>query len=187
MTRKAKPPDPREEQALNLRRSGASYEAIGSSLGCSPLVATRLVRRALSRRQVDWDTEEARQLEAERVDRALLAIWGRVLSGDLTAIDRFLRLHDLRPKGNLNRVSAEETIAELRRAGRLEGVDEAKIQAVRSLANQVDADPSNAQMWRTYLEAIGALTEDGTKDPDALDRLVSEINSRTPVGNPPEA
>jgi hypothetical protein len=86
-----------------------------------------------------------------------------------------------------NRLAAEEMLAELKRGERLTTVDVARVQSLRSLADQLDTDPSNAQMWRTYREVIDGLCGEREPEPDALDRLLEEINGRTPVGNPAPA
>jgi hypothetical protein len=85
-----------------------------------------------------------------------------------------------------NRAAIEVTLAELKRGGRLDPIDEAKVQMVRSLADQLDLDPTNAQMWRTYAEALGVLLG-ADNSPDEFDKLKEEILSRAPVGNTPEA
>ena len=85
-----------------------------------------------------------------------------------------------------NRLAAEEMLAILTQTGRIEDVDAARVQTVRSLADALDTDPSNAQMWRTYREAIEDLMGPDD-DGDDIDALIAQINSRAPVGNPPEA
>jgi hypothetical protein len=84
-----------------------------------------------------------------------------------------------------NRAAMEITLAELKRGGRLDPIDEAKVQMVRSLADELDRDPTNAQMWRTYDEVVKDLTADDTSLDD-FDKLKEEILSRAPVGNPKE-
>lgn len=84
-----------------------------------------------------------------------------------------------------NRRALEVTLRELRQAERLAPVDAARVQAARSLADAVDKDDTNAQLWRTYREALeGLVREDG--DSDSFETLLAEINSRAPVGHPPE-
>lgn len=74
------------------------------------------------------------------------------------------------------------TLAELARMGRLEKVDSARVQALRSMAASLDENPFNSQMWREYREAIGELTADDGDD-GSVDDLVNELSS--PVRNPP--
>lgn len=84
-----------------------------------------------------------------------------------------------------NRKALEKTISILHGLGRIEDIDAARVQTLRSLADELDRDASNAQMWRTYREAIEDLM--GPDDNgNEIDQLIAEINSRAPVGNPPQ-
>jgi hypothetical protein len=67
-----------------------------------------------------------------------------------------------------NRGQLEQTLKELRRLGRIERVDAAAVQALRSMAFALDEDPSRAALWRQYREALRELTADDS------DRSVSE-------------
>jgi hypothetical protein len=83
-----------------------------------------------------------------------------------------------------NAKAVEVTLGELRRMGRLEPVDEARVQGLRSIAAALDQNPFNSQMWREYREAIVGLTaNDG--DSDSVDRLLDELSA--PVRDPPPA
>jgi hypothetical protein len=53
------------------------------------------------------------------------------------------------------------TLAELQRMGRLEAIDAARVQALKSMAQALDADPFSAPLWRVYGEALRELTADG--------------------------
>lgn len=67
-----------------------------------------------------------------------------------------------------NAAALEKTLKALRSGefdGCLRPVDAAKIAAARSLAEQVDAEPGNAQMWRQYREALEELVPDVVGDP----------------------
>jgi hypothetical protein len=74
-----------------------------------------------------------------------------------------------------NASAIEETLAELKRMGRLEKVDAARIQAVRSMARALDQNPFNSQMWREYREAIGGLIADDSGS-DSIDELLDELS-----------
>ena len=63
-----------------------------------------------------------------------------------------------------NHGQLEQTLRELRRLGRIEKVDAAAVQALRSMASALDGDPSNAALWRQYREALRELTADDTAD-----------------------
>jgi len=90
----------REVQALELRKHGASYRVIGRQLGISYQAAHDAVMRVLARfaAQNEKHTRELRQLEVERLDTALLVVMPKVRAGDLTAVDRLIRLIDSRAR-----------------------------------------------------------------------------------------
>jgi hypothetical protein len=70
----------------------------------------------------------------------------------------------------------EVTLGELRQMGRLEAIDEARVQALRSMAWALDHNPFNSQMWREYREAIEGLTaHDG--DSGSIDELLDELST----------
>jgi hypothetical protein len=69
------------------------------------------------------------------------------------------------------------TLGELKRLGRLEKIDTALVEAVRSMAAALDQNPSNAGLWRQYREAVEGLTADdsaGTVD-EALEELFGQV------------
>lgn len=111
-----------------------------------------------------------------------------VLCGEMFESGAGLASHRRAKHGRVrgeNRRAAEDMLAILRDLGRIEDIDAARVQTIRSLADALDADPSNAQMWRTYREAVEDMM--GTNDDgDQIDELVAEINRRAEVGNIPE-
>jgi hypothetical protein len=74
-----------------------------------------------------------------------------------------------------NRGQLEQTLKELRRIGRIEKVDAAAVQALRSMAAALDAEPGNAALWRQYREALREIKADDDRTPidDALDDLLT--------------
>jgi hypothetical protein len=81
-----------------------------------------------------------------------------------------------------NRGQLEQTLKELRRLGRIEKIDAAAVQALRSMAFALDGDPANAALWRQYREALRELTaddDDGTADA-ALAGLFAEARDEAP-------
>jgi hypothetical protein len=81
-----------------------------------------------------------------------------------------------------NRGQLEQTLKELRRLGRLEKIDAAAVQALRSMAQALDGDPGNAALWRQYREALRELTaddDDGSADA-ALAGLFTEMGDQAP-------
>ena len=75
-----------------------------------------------------------------------------------------------------NVAAVEVTLAELKRLGRLEKIDSARVQALRSMAAALDLNPFNSQMWKEYRESIGDLTADGSND-GAVDDLINELST----------
>ena len=95
----------RQQTALSLRKSGATYRAIASHISLLPgnekyseglahADVTACLKALVS--QTSLDTEEYRSLELERLDTAQLAIAKKVQAGDLQAIDRWLRISERR-------------------------------------------------------------------------------------------
>lgn len=81
-----------------------------------------------------------------------------------------------------NSEALEQTIAALTDLGRIEPVDAARVQALRSMAEQLDAGAGrNSQMWREYREGLEGLVADGSDD-GALAQLIEDL--RTPVRDP---
>jgi len=66
------------------------------------------------------------------------------------------------PVRTTNHGQLEQTLRELRRLGRIEKVDAAAVQALRSMSAALDTDPANAALWRQYREALRELTADDT-------------------------
>ena len=88
----------RQLQALELRKAGASYEAIAERLGYADRSgAYRAVKAALTL-TLREPAAELRSLEAERLDAMLLPLWRRVQTGDEKAVDRALRIMERRAR-----------------------------------------------------------------------------------------
>lgn len=81
------------------------------------------------------------------------------------------------PTGSTNAAAIEITLAALKRAGRLEDVDAALVQALRSIAAALDVHPFNSQMWREYREAIAGLTADDSDRDSSIDDLLDELST----------
>jgi hypothetical protein len=94
-------------EATSLRLAGLTWEQIGDRLGMSDQGARSLVETNLERanqREVDM----LRAIENQRLDKAMSAIWRDVLSGDLKAIDTFLKISQRRSR--LNGLDAPQKI-----------------------------------------------------------------------------
>ena len=101
----------RQQTALSLRKSGASYRAIAAHIAAQtdatgallqPKYSEGLAYRDIATclkalvSQTSLAAEEYRSLELERLDIAQLAIAKKVQSGDLGSIDRWLRISERR-------------------------------------------------------------------------------------------
>jgi hypothetical protein len=82
----------RKLQALELRKAGASYQAIAEQLGYSGASGAFAAVKAALRDTLREPAQELRELELARLDAALLALWRRVQDGDEKAIDRMLAI-----------------------------------------------------------------------------------------------
>ena len=90
----------REIEALELRKKGMSYRAIAQVMGLTEAGAYGCVSRALNtlRTNATEKAEEVRDLELARLDRMLQIAEAAAESGDISAIDRVLRIQERRSK-----------------------------------------------------------------------------------------
>lgn len=90
----------RRQQALELRKQGYSYRAIGRVLEVSHQTAANDVKAALA--ELDkierLEASEMRRLMAERIDMARHAIAVEVISGNMGAVDRWIKLNEQEAK-----------------------------------------------------------------------------------------
>jgi hypothetical protein len=85
-------------------------------------------------------------------------------------------------KGGRNRRELEKTISILKDENRIKDIDAAKLQIARSVADALDSDPSNAQMWKVYCSLVDELTEE-TDASDETDDEVAKIRGTAQVGH----
>ena len=83
-----------------------------------------------------------------------------------------------------NRKALERTLTILRKLGRIEDIDAATVQTIRSLADALDVDPSNAQMWKVYREALNDLMEQDEHADDDLEKALAALRSTAPLVHP---
>lgn len=86
------------QKALEMRLAGGSYRAIAAAMGISKSTVANYIKDALDdirETQVEL-TADIRAIEAERLDMAAQAIIQKVQAGDLSAIDRWLRISQQR-------------------------------------------------------------------------------------------
>lgn len=138
----------RKEKALELRKAGCSYQAIGDAIGTSKQQAHRTVTAALVeiRTQTAEEAEDLRRLELERIDALFFEAYSKARQGNLAAIDRCVRLSERRCK--------------------ILGLDA----ATRS---EVVACLTSSEEWQTLRSRILKVME---KYPDARAALLAEFN-----------
>ena len=87
-----------DHEALMLRREGLNYLEIADRLGVSVSTAHARVRRSFDRARAE-NTESAREvieLELERLDAMLHAIWPAAEAGNLRAVGTSLKINERR-------------------------------------------------------------------------------------------
>jgi hypothetical protein len=88
----------RERDALELRKSGASFDVIAREIGYAGRDgAWRAVSGAL-RETLQQPADELRRLESERLDALLAAVWPAAMEGKRYAIECCLRIMDRRAR-----------------------------------------------------------------------------------------
>jgi len=90
----------RERDALELRKTGMTYEQIAKKLEMSSTGAYKCVSRALERLEAETGEKanEVRKLELERLDVMLAGVWKKAQAGNVYAVDRVLRIQERRSK-----------------------------------------------------------------------------------------
>jgi hypothetical protein len=79
-------------QALAMRKAGASVQAIADALGWNSHQAASKAIHSAMKRTLREGADDLRELEEMRLDDMLLAIANHVKAGNLTAIDRALKI-----------------------------------------------------------------------------------------------
>lgn len=90
----------RQEQALQFRIVGLSYSKIGKQMDISKSAAHKLVVAALadSASRVDKGADDLRDLELERLDKLLVAVWPKALKGSTQHSAQALKIMEQRQK-----------------------------------------------------------------------------------------
>lgn len=93
--------------------------------------------------------------------------------------------HGRRQTSGANAAAMESTLTELRRLGRFEDVDAARVQALRSMAAALDDNPYNSQMWREYREALNEVLKADDDADDGLAAALAQIRGAAEMGDSP--
>lgn len=85
----------RRRRIVELRIAGLSTYAIAQKLGISEPAVVKHLQKYLASKPYE-QIEEVRRLELERIDRGIQVVMLRMAEGDLSAVDRLVKLIDLR-------------------------------------------------------------------------------------------
>ncbi len=90
----------RQQDALRLRQTGATFEDIGKTLEITPQAAHKAVKRALANlnKTIMLEADQTRALELVRLDRLTMALWSSAIAGGFGAIDRLIKIMERRAK-----------------------------------------------------------------------------------------
>lgn len=178
-----------DAQALEGRRRGLPFAAIAAALGCSVEEAEGAVARALAEAPPETDPEAVRLLDLSRLDRMLQGVWPRAIQGEPAAVDRVVRIQEMRQRllGEPTRVkdaitdAFEATLKALDTAP----ADATLIAACRQVARQID----HAVAHGTALEATKALyllphLMNGLRELGATPAARAALQASVPAPNP---
>jgi hypothetical protein len=87
-------------RALQLRRAGASYRAIGKALNVTYQTAFNYVQAVMAemRALTESEREDYRTMELDRCDAMQAAAWQKAVTGDLKAINTVLAVMERRAR-----------------------------------------------------------------------------------------
>lgn len=86
----------KQQQALELRKAGYTFEVIADRLGyAGPAGSYKAVTTAL-RNTIQQPADEVRRLELERLDRMQAGLWNEAIKGRWLAVDRVLKIMERR-------------------------------------------------------------------------------------------
>jgi hypothetical protein len=88
----------KQRQALELRKAGVTYAVIAERLGWKTADGAHKAVMTALRKTLQEPADAVRKLELERLDSMLLALATQVKNGNQGAIDRALRIMDMRAK-----------------------------------------------------------------------------------------
>lgn len=84
-------------KAMTMRRAGATYEQIGQELKMTTMGAYMAVKVGLEK-SLREPGDALRELELQRLDTMMRAVWPQAIRGDLLAVDRVLKISDRRAR-----------------------------------------------------------------------------------------
>lgn len=152
----------RERQVLELRQAGVTFEAISQRVGYTNRgQAHRAYTRALARVHYP-EVQQARQLEAARLDRLQQAHWTKAIKGDADSTAQVLRIIDMRIK--LLGLSHADGIAEReQRVNELQATLVA--QTIRAVVDDLPlSDKQRTEALQSIAERVAGITHEDVAD-----------------------
>jgi len=137
----------RRPEALQLRIAGATYREIGARLGVSPQTAYTDIQASLAELNAEKtkQAEQYRELELERLDRASLALWPKVIAGSERAVMAWAKLSERRAKllgldapAKTEITGADGGPVQLEAVRRLDKLTVEELQTMRVLVEKID-------------------------------------------------
>lgn len=86
-----------------------------------------------------------------------------------------------------NAAALELTLSAMANCGRIEDIDAAAVQALRSMAATLDEDPTKAALWREYLNALAEVRRANDDADSGLADALAAIRGAAPVGDETQA
>jgi hypothetical protein len=82
-----------------------------------------------------------------------------------------------------NATALNRTLAQLQEMGRLEEIDAARVQMLRTMAATLDEEPARAALWKEYRAALKELMADDSSSTvdDAIAGLFSDVRNPPPA------
>lgn len=168
----------KEQQALDLRRAGMSITEIRQQLGYRTNdTCEKAITRAMQAQGLTTDPLTVRMQELDRINTLQAGIWDKAASGDIDAIDRVLKLTEMRLR-----------IAGVNQTG-LTPMVTAYDQTIDALPDTMKQDTALIAMGRRYCEQIDAATafSDPTTTTKALYLMPNILNILKELGATPAA
>ncbi len=90
----------RKHKAIELRRAGATYDQIAREIGVSRTRAHQYIKSEMLKLDAEMEEEAKvlRQLDLQRLDRLMSALWAKAINGSNTSIDRCLKIIERRAR-----------------------------------------------------------------------------------------
>jgi hypothetical protein len=88
----------KEAEVVKLRRGGLTWDLIAKQTGYRHGSSAQDAYARACQRIVRDDIEAIRKMEEDRLDMAQASIWSKVMQGDISAINAFIRIQERRAK-----------------------------------------------------------------------------------------